>query len=212
LHPYRFSAAFQSVGTPSHFLGVIATATISINNIFCWPKANMSATKSYSSTACVLLTFLYIVSFSFAFKLPASQIKYVDNCRHFRTVRGQNKATLRAAPADLTEGISAVVGHISIESALLPGVGIVSGLFLAFKLAIYWRMQYLTASIIAGIPSGSSVVELDATDGKNVFYFPKAIDYTAIMSVGTDSDPKKQKEKAKVNEQLILECIGKANR
>ena len=47
--------------------------------------------------------------------------------------------------------------------------------------------------------------------GKNVFYLPKGTDYTAIMAPSTDTDPKKRAEKTKINEQLILECIGKAN-
>jgi hypothetical protein len=73
-------------------------------------------------------------------------------------------------------------------------------------------MQYMTASLVGGVPEGSSLVEIDAIDGKNVFYLPKGIDFTAVMSTGNDADMKKQKEKARINEQLILECIGKANR
>jgi hypothetical protein len=70
--------------------------------------------------------------------------------------------------------------------------------------------------MLGGIPSSSGytkVVELDAQDGKNVFYLPKNAEYTAIMSKDAgETDEKKKKEKAAINEQLILECIGKANR
>ena len=55
------------------------------------------------------------------------------------------------------------------------------------------------------------IVEIEAIDGKNIFYLPKKSQYTAIMSV-TENDPVKAKEKSRLNEQLILECIGKANR
>eukprot|EP00607_Mallomonas_marina_P007279 CAMPEP_0182419156 /NCGR_PEP_ID=MMETSP1167-20130531/3554_1 /TAXON_ID=2988 /ORGANISM="Mallomonas Sp, Strain CCMP3275" /LENGTH=243 /DNA_ID=CAMNT_0024593811 /DNA_START=387 /DNA_END=1118 /DNA_ORIENTATION=+ len=63
--------------------------------------------------------------------------------------------------------------------------------------------------MIGSIPKSSRVLEIDAEDGKNVFYLPQGTDYTAVMSPG--DDPSKEKEKMRVNEQLILECIGKAN-
>ena len=46
-------------------------------------------------------------------------------------------------------------------------------------------MQFISAGIVTGIPSQSSVVEVDAQDGKNIFYLPKGTDYTAVMSPGT---------------------------
>lgn len=64
-----------------------------------------------------------------------------------------------------------------------------------------------------GIPKSSKVIEIDAKDGKNVFYLPKDSDYTAVMSSGGGNDDKKKRqEKERLNEQLILESIGKANR
>jgi hypothetical protein len=78
------------------------------------------------------------------------------------------------------------------------------------KLIGYARVQYTTASMVGVIPKNSKVVEIDAVDGKNIFYLPKGVEYTAIMNPGED-DPKKVKEKSRINEQLILECIGKAN-
>lgn len=71
-------------------------------------------------------------------------------------------------------------------------------------------MEFVSASMVSGIPPGSKVVELDAKDGKNIFYLSKDIDYTAVMSSGTD--PSKAKEKEAMNYQLVLESIGKANR
>ena len=82
--------------------------------------------------------------------------------------------------------------------------------FLAFKFGVYWRMQFVTAGMVGGIPKQSTVVELEAVDGKNIFYLPKDTQYTAVMSPG--DDPAKIKEKARINEQLILECIGKSNK
>ena len=35
-----------------------------------------------------------------------------------------------------------------------------------------------------GIPAESSVVEIDAQDGKNIFYLPKGTEFTAVMSPG----------------------------
>lgn len=84
--------------------------------------------------------------------------------------------------------------------------------FLLFKTFVYWRMQFVSASMVSGIPKGSSVVEIDAQDGKNVFYLPQKVDYTAVMSTGGSGDAKKEKEKSAINNQLILESIGKANR
>jgi hypothetical protein len=60
-----------------------------------------------------------------------------------------------------------------------------------------------------------TVVELDAPDAKNVFYLPKKAAYTAVMDDGGGVggvDETKAKEKMRVNEQLVLESIGKANR
>lgn len=94
--------------------------------------------------------------------------------------------------------------------ALLFGTG---SLFGAIKLSQYFRLQTITASIIGGIPKNYKVVEIDAQDGKNIFYLPDGIEYTAIMNAGgTDTDNKKVKDKMKINEQLILESIGGANR
>ena len=56
------------------------------------------------------------------------------------------------------------------------------------------------------------MVEIDAKDGKNVFYLPKGTDYTAVMELPDETDEKKRIEKGKINEQLILESVGKANR
>jgi hypothetical protein len=90
--------------------------------------------------------------------------------------------------------------------ALLGGTGVGVG-----ALTIYSRVAVATAGLISGLPVESEVVELDAVDGKNVFYLPPGCDYTAIMAVKGETDPKKIKEKAGLNEQLILESVGKAN-
>ena len=99
----------------------------------------------------------------------------------------------------------------SMTTALEAGIAI-GGSYLLLQLGAYWRMQFVTAGIISGIPAASSIVELDAKDGKTVFYLPKKAFYTAVMSQGDSKDPLVIKEKKRFNEQLILECIGKANR
>jgi hypothetical protein len=44
--------------------------------------------------------------------------------------------------------------------------------FAGSKFVIYSKMQFVTASLVGGIPKNFKVVEIDATDGKNVFYLP----------------------------------------
>lgn len=100
----------------------------------------------------------------------------------------------------------------TFTSTLLPliGGGMVAATAL-FKISVYSRMQYTTASLLGGMPPNSVVVEMDAIDGKNIFYLPKGVDYTAVMPIKEQLDANKLKEKNKMNEQLILESIGKAN-
>ena len=86
---------------------------------------------------------------------------------------------------------------------VILGLG-VAGAGLNF--ASYWSLQLETARILGGVPRGSVVTELDALDGKNIFYLPEGVDYTAVMLSSQQG-----KEKAAINEQLILESIGKAN-
>lgn len=96
---------------------------------------------------------------------------------------------------------------------IAEGAAVLGGLYGLFKVFIYSKFQYTQASIIGGIPIseiGNKVVEIDARDGKNVFYLPKNSDYTAIMMVD-ETDEKKRRDKLTLNEQLILECVGKAN-
>jgi SAM-dependent methyltransferase len=70
----------------------------------------------------------------------------------------------------------------------------------------YAKLQLETAQIVGGIPKNSVVTEMDAQDGKNIFYLPPGVEYTAVMLSSAQS-----KEKAAINEQLILESVGKAN-
>ena len=54
-----------------------------------------------------------------------------------------------------------------INELALPAAGISVGLFGIFKIAVYSRMQLISASMVGGIPTNYKVVELDAIDGKN---------------------------------------------
>ena len=80
------------------------------------------------------------------------------------------------------------------------------------KFVGYTKFAFATAETINGIPPNFSVVEIDAKDGKNVFYLPRGTDYTAVMELPDESDENRREEKKKINEQLILESVGKANR
>jgi len=98
---------------------------------------------------------------------------------------------------------------IDLPVTILP-LSLLITSFGLFKFIVYSRMQFVTASMIGGIPPRSNIVEIDAKDGKNVFYLSKECDYTAVMPI-IETDPKKIKDKSSINEQLILESIGKAN-
>ena len=98
---------------------------------------------------------------------------------------------------------------IDLPVTILP-LSLLITSFGLFKFIVYSRMQFVTASMIGGIPPRSNIVEIDAKDGKNVFYLSKECDYTAVMPIA-ETDPKKIKDKSSINEQLILESIGKAN-
>ncbi len=84
-------------------------------------------------------------------------------------------------------------------------------LFGLTKLIIYWRMQFVIADIVGGIPPSSKVVELDAQDGKQIFYLSTGCDYTAVMGPGSMSDESKRQQRLAYNERIVLESIGKAN-
>jgi len=98
---------------------------------------------------------------------------------------------------------------IDLPVTILPLSVLISS-FGLFKFIVYSRMQFVTASMIGGIPPKSKIVEIDAKDGKNIFYLSKECDYTAVMPI-TETDPKKLKDRSAINEQLVLESIGKAN-
>ena len=113
-------------------------------------------------------------------------------------------------------------GQVGAIVTAAEAIAVSGGIYLLLQLGSYWKAQFMTASIIGGIPQGQKIVEIDAQDGKNVFYLPKNSEYCAVMKSGVgdkktfDSAPPKDqtrmKEKARQNEQLILECIGNANR
>ena len=57
-----------------------------------------------------------------------------------------------------TTEVASTVPDFPITTA----VGVLGGVFGMVKLATYWKMQLVTASMISGIPPGSKVVEIDA--------------------------------------------------
>ena len=88
--------------------------------------------------------------------------------------------------------------------------------YLLLQFFAYWRIQIMAANIFSGIPKALTIVELDAQDGKNIFYLPQNSEYIGVMNSGKYDlsnvrNLKKIQEKSRMNEQLILECIGKAN-
>lgn len=130
-----------------------------------------------------------------------TQVNLADNC--FLLSESDSLSSVASGMSD-AGGISSVISP-TVATVLLAS-------YTLFKFAVYSRMQLVTASIISGIPANSNVVEINAVDGKNVFYLANSIDYTAVMQLPKgETDEKKIKEKMRINEQLILECIGKAN-
>ena len=93
--------------------------------------------------------------------------------------------------------------------SLIPYILGASGLgFAALKTFGYFRYQLETAKVIGELPPNLSLIELDAVDGKNVFYLPRGTDYTAVISIGE----RENSNKAEINEKMVLESIGRANR
>lgn len=95
------------------------------------------------------------------------------------------------------------------EFPISTTIASIVGFYGLVSVASYTKMQYVTASMISGVPSNSKVVEIDVQDGRNIFYLSNNCDYTAVMSLG--NDPKKETEKLNFNERVVLESIGKAN-
>ena len=77
----------------------------------------------------------------------------------------------------------------SYNSNQLPLNFLFIGLFIHFFIIIdhyifLWVLFFLVKIYHLGIPAESSVVEIDAQDGKNIFYLPKGTEFTAVMSPG----------------------------
>jgi SAM-dependent methyltransferase len=144
----------------------------------------------------ILAILLSLLSLSSAFRV------------HPSTKVSRDKKSLHVLPIS----DASIETSTAFTSTLLPliGGGMVAATAL-FKISVYSRMQYTTASLLGGMPPNSVVVEMDAIDGKNIFYLPKGVDYTAVMPIKEQLDANKLKEKNKMTEQLILESIGKAN-
>lgn len=95
-----------------------------------------------------------------------------------------------------------LVDELSSSLPVIPLAGGGLVVLAALKGAAYVKQQYAIAEVVGGIPRASVVAELDAQDGKNIFYLPRDTDYIAVMNPGADLV--KAKEKSRVNEQLIL--------
>ena len=96
-------------------------------------------------------------------------------------VIARDAATRPPSPAvgDLAEG--------SFLSPALPLLAILGGLGI-YKAAVYWRVQFITASMIGKhVPPGARrVLEYGVGQGKNLYYYPKSVG----MVVGIDPDAK----------------------
>jgi SAM-dependent methyltransferase len=109
-------------------------------------------------------------------------------------------------------GDESISSGLTTASALpLAGLATIAG-YSALQVGTYWRMQFVTAGMIGGIPENCKVAELNAKDGKNIFYLPKGIEFTAIMPQDSSKGTDKEEEKLRLDNQLVLESIGKANR
>ncbi|CAM9798902.1 unnamed protein product [Discosporangium mesarthrocarpum] len=74
---------------------------------------------------------------------------------------------------------------IGVGAAFVAGG--VAAAALAFKTAVYWRMQYVVAELLTNrIPSkagGAEVLELSSTDTKTLYYMPKGIKRIILSTV-----------------------------
>ena len=130
---------------------------------------------------------------------------YVRNLRAYNSKR-TSTLTKQFLVEETTSTAVDIIRDFPISTAIAGSVGA----FGLWKLFNYWKIQYVIAKTVSGIPKRSKVVELDVVDGKNIFYLSEQCDYTAIMTV-TEVDVSKKKEKNSFNERMILESIGKAN-
>ena len=142
-------------------------------------------------------------------------VVYLQCVRPYRPSRALYTLSFRSSSS-----FSRLFADMSLPNELLTAADSFStplllssiGAFGVVKFVGYTKFAFSTAETINGIPPNFSVVEIDAKDGKNVFYLPKGTDYTAVMELSEEEDEKKRIEKGKINEQLILESVGKANR
>ena len=150
-----------------------------------------------------LVHFLLILSVSLQFVSP-----YCPSSPHSGlSLRPSSSLSRLFADSTLAETLLTAANSFSTP-LLLSSVAAFGGA----KFVGYTKFAFATAETINGIPPNFSVVEIDARDGKNVFYLPKGTDYTAVMELPNEADEERRTEKKKINEQLILESIGKANR
>ena len=97
------------------------------------------------------------------------------------TAIARDAATRAPSPAlgDLAEG--------AFGSPAVPLLAILGGLGI-YKAAVYWRVQFITASMIGKhVPPGARrVLEYGVGQGKNLYYYPKSVG----MVVGIDPEAK----------------------
>lgn len=97
------------------------------------------------------------------------------------TAIARDAATRAPSPAlgDLAEG--------AFGSPAVPLLAILGGLGI-YKAAVYWRVQFITASMIGKHvpPAARRVLEYGVGQGKNLYYYPKSVG----MVVGIDPDAK----------------------
>ena len=118
---------------------------------------------------------------------------------------GTLRLSLPVLELDTSSTAILALGELDTSTATTAILAL-GGVGAAINFYSYAKLQLETAQIVGGIPKDSVVTEMDAQDGKNVFYLAPGVDYTAIMLSSAQS-----KEKAAINEQLILESVGKAN-
>ena len=118
---------------------------------------------------------------------PATTRRAVPDAAQALAVAETAAAIARDGTTGLPPPVLGDLAEGSFLSPLVPLLAILGGLGV-YKAAVYWRVQFITASMIGKhVPPGARrVLEYGVGQGKNLYYYPKSVG----MVVGVDPDAK----------------------